>query len=166
MPISRVKFIIITHVFHFIANYISVGAYNLTVPNKLSRHASTSKLEEIHTDHIKIVGELENEDEGQEDKCKEVAQDCKTQNNSVSTTSVNQSQESHSQQQQQSSSSTQQSAVSQQQMLSSSSSTSMMSSSTSQSTQMFSETRSSSYQQSSSESIQQINTTQVNIIKD
>ena len=35
------------------------GAYNLTVPNKLSRHASTSKLEEIHSDHIKIVGELE-----------------------------------------------------------------------------------------------------------
>ena len=35
------------------------GAYNLTVPNKLSRHASTSKLEEIHSDHIKIVGEME-----------------------------------------------------------------------------------------------------------
>ena len=35
------------------------GAYNLTVPNKLARHSSTSKLEEIHSDHIKIVGELE-----------------------------------------------------------------------------------------------------------
>ena len=35
------------------------GAYNLTVPNKLARHASTSKLEEIHSDHIKIVGEME-----------------------------------------------------------------------------------------------------------
>ena len=40
-----------------------LGAYNLTVPNKLTRHSSTSKLEEIHTDHIKIVGELENEEE-------------------------------------------------------------------------------------------------------
>jgi len=39
------------------------GAYNLTVPNKLTRHSSTSKLEEIHTDHIKIVGELDNEEE-------------------------------------------------------------------------------------------------------
>ena len=39
------------------------GAYNLTVPNKMSRHASTTKLEEIHSDHIKIVGELENEEE-------------------------------------------------------------------------------------------------------
>jgi len=39
------------------------GAYNLTVPNKLTRHSSTSKLEEIHTDHIKIVGELENEEQ-------------------------------------------------------------------------------------------------------
>merc|ERR1719323_2631267 len=37
------------------------GAYNLTVPNKLSRHTSTSKLEEIHSDHIKIVGELDHE---------------------------------------------------------------------------------------------------------
>ena len=35
------------------------GAYNLTVPNKLARHSSTSKLEEIHSDHIKIVGEME-----------------------------------------------------------------------------------------------------------
>jgi hypothetical protein len=37
------------------------GAYNLTVPNKLSRHASTTKLEEIHTDHIKIAGECEDD---------------------------------------------------------------------------------------------------------
>merc|ERR1719495_1446700 len=37
------------------------GAYNLTVPNKLSRHASTTKLEEVHADHIKITGECENE---------------------------------------------------------------------------------------------------------
>jgi len=35
------------------------GAYNLTVPNKLSRHASTTKLEEVHADHIKITGESE-----------------------------------------------------------------------------------------------------------
>ena len=33
----------------------------MTVPNKLSRHTSTSKLEEIHSDHIKIVGELDHE---------------------------------------------------------------------------------------------------------
>ena len=39
------------------------GAYNLTVPNKMSRHASTSKLEEIHADHIKIVGEAEEDSE-------------------------------------------------------------------------------------------------------
>jgi len=37
------------------------GAYNLTVPNKLSRHSSTTKLEEVHADHIKITGECENE---------------------------------------------------------------------------------------------------------
>jgi len=37
------------------------GAYNLTVPNKLSRHASTTKLEEVHTDHIKITGESEDD---------------------------------------------------------------------------------------------------------
>merc|ERR1711874_254062 len=37
------------------------GAYNLTVPNKLSRHASTTKLEEVHTDHIKITGECEDD---------------------------------------------------------------------------------------------------------
>ena len=29
----------------------------------MTRHSSTSKLEEIHTDHIKIVGELDNEEE-------------------------------------------------------------------------------------------------------
>ena len=29
----------------------------------MTRHSSTSKLEEIHTDHIKIVGELENEEQ-------------------------------------------------------------------------------------------------------
>merc|ERR1719495_1262707 len=39
------------------------GAYNLTVPNKLSRHASTTKLEEVHTDHIKITGESEEDTE-------------------------------------------------------------------------------------------------------
>merc|ERR1711892_1545306 len=39
------------------------GAYNLTVPNKISRHASTTKLEEIHTDHIKISGECEDDNE-------------------------------------------------------------------------------------------------------
>jgi len=39
------------------------GAYNLTVPNKLSRHASTTKLEEIHSDHIKIVGQSEDDNE-------------------------------------------------------------------------------------------------------
>ena len=39
------------------------GAYNLTVPNKMSRHASTSKLEEIHAEHIKIVGEAEEDSE-------------------------------------------------------------------------------------------------------
>ena len=38
------------------------GSYNLTVPHRLSRHTSTSKLEEIHTDHIKIAGELEDND--------------------------------------------------------------------------------------------------------
>merc|ERR1719244_2453333 len=37
------------------------GAYNLTVPNKLSRHASTTKLEEVHTDYIKITGESEDD---------------------------------------------------------------------------------------------------------
>merc|ERR1719192_748047 len=42
------------------------GAYNLTVPNKLSRHASTSKLEEIHSDHIKIVGEMEDNQQSEE----------------------------------------------------------------------------------------------------
>ena len=45
-----------------VRNIIS-GAYNLTVPNKMSRHASTSKLEEIHADHIKIVGEAEEDSE-------------------------------------------------------------------------------------------------------
>jgi len=39
------------------------GAYNLTVPNKLSRHSSTSKLEEIHADHIKIVGQSEEDND-------------------------------------------------------------------------------------------------------
>jgi len=39
------------------------GAYNLTVPNKLSRHSSTSKLEEIHADHIKIVGQSDEDTE-------------------------------------------------------------------------------------------------------
>ena len=38
------------------------GSYNLTVPNRLSRHTSTTKLEEIHTDHIKIAGQLEDND--------------------------------------------------------------------------------------------------------
>ena len=46
------------------------GAYNLTVPNKLARHSSTSKLEEIHSDHIKIVGELE---DNQQSETSEVA---------------------------------------------------------------------------------------------
>ena len=42
------------------------GAYNLTVPNKLARHSSTSKLEEIHSDHIKIVGEMEDNQQAEE----------------------------------------------------------------------------------------------------
>ena len=32
------------------------AAYNLTVPNKMARHASQTKLEEIHADHLFIPG--------------------------------------------------------------------------------------------------------------
>merc|ERR1719312_2024208 len=59
------------------------GAYNLTVPNKLSRHASTTKLEEVHTDHIKITGE--SEDDVTNSKSETVQE---TTNNSVDTKST------------------------------------------------------------------------------
>ena len=59
------------------------GAYNLTVPNKLSRHASTTKLEEVHTDHLKITGE--SEDDVTNSKSETVQE---TTNNSVDTKSI------------------------------------------------------------------------------
>ena len=82
------------------------GAYNLTVPNKMSRHASTSKLEEIHADHIKIVGEAEEdtEDRGtvsasssqqQESQCQESSSTLSSQSSTSQTlSSVTQNQSS------------------------------------------------------------------------
>ena len=32
------------------------AAYNLTVPNKMSRHSSQTKLEQLHADHLFIPG--------------------------------------------------------------------------------------------------------------
>jgi hypothetical protein len=34
------------------------AAYNLTVPNKMSRHSSQTKLEQIHADHLFIPGKI------------------------------------------------------------------------------------------------------------
>ena len=82
------------------------GAYNLTVPNKMSRHASTSKLEQIHADHIKIVGEAEEdtEDRGavsasssqqQESQCQESSSTLSSQSSTSQTlSSVTQNQSS------------------------------------------------------------------------
>jgi len=72
------------------------GSYNLTVPNKLSRHASTSKLEEIHTDHIKILGELETENDQNKDSS-EISKEIQNESpgtNAAVCTSVHQKQES------------------------------------------------------------------------
>jgi len=38
------------------------GGYNLTVPNKMSRHASQTKLEEVHADHYFFPGCVESSD--------------------------------------------------------------------------------------------------------
>ena len=68
----------------------------MTVPNKLSRHASTSKLEEIHTDHIKILGELETENDQNKDSS-EISKEIQNESpgtNAAVCTSVHQQQES------------------------------------------------------------------------
>ena len=69
------------------------GAYNLTVPNKLARHSSTSKLEEIHSDHIKIVGEMEDNQQSEEVKETErrVEQPKDTINTTTGVTVINES---------------------------------------------------------------------------
>ena len=60
------------------------GAYNLTVPNKLARHSSTSKLEEIHSDHIKIVGELEDNQQSESSEVQSsVSEEVKVNNEST-----------------------------------------------------------------------------------
>ena len=140
------------------------GAYNLTVPNKMSRHASTTKLEEIHSDHIKIVGELENEEEK-----KNVVVNSEQYNDindnkitisdirsNASSSSVASSQTKESQESSSTVSSQSQgyatSSMSQQSM---SSSTSMTSMTSMQRSETMSETRSVSQQQSSVETLQQ-----------
>jgi len=65
------------------------GAYNLTVPNKLSRHASTTKLEEVHTDHIKITGECEDDTKISKSEKIEEIKDIKPKINSVDVTVTN-----------------------------------------------------------------------------
>lgn len=59
------------------------GAYNLTVPNKLSRHSSTTKLEEVHTDHIKITGECENEVSSSKSENSKASNEVNVVNNSI-----------------------------------------------------------------------------------
>ena len=59
------------------------GAYNLTVPNKLSRHSSTTKLEEVHTDHIKITGECENEVSSSKGENSKASNEVNVVNNSI-----------------------------------------------------------------------------------
>merc|ERR1711874_48690 len=65
------------------------GAYNLTVPNKLSRHASTTKLEEVHTDHIKITGECEDDSKISKSEKIEEIKDNKPKINSFDVTVTN-----------------------------------------------------------------------------
>ena len=146
------------------------GAYNLTVPNKMSRHASTTKLEEIHSDHIKIVGELENEEEKKNDVVnmeqsndindnKIMSSDLKS---TASSSSIASSQTKESQESSSTVSSQSQgyatSSMSQQSM---SSSTSMTSMTSMQRSETMSETRSVTQQQSSVETLQQKSTIQV-----
>ena len=138
--------------------YISFpGAYNLTVPSKMSRHSSTTKLEEIHSDHIKIVGELENAQE----ESGLVAGDKEESRSSASSSSAMSGQNKEAQIQESASVTTSSShdyATSSMSQQSLSSSTSMTSMTSMQSmharSEMMSETKSVSQQQSSVETLQ------------
>ena len=139
------------------------GAYNLTVPNKLSRHASTTKLEEIHSDHIKIVGELDNEEEKgvviNRDQCNDI-NDNKSSFSDIKSTASSSSVASNQTKESQESSSaissqSQGYATSSMSQQSMSSSTSLTSMTSMQRSETMSETRSVSQQQSSVETLQQ-----------
>ena len=151
------------NIFQFSLSFVT-GSYNLTVPNKLSRHASTSKLEEIHTDHIKIMGELENDDENNDssENAKQINTESPGRNAAISS-SVHQQHESQIQESstnlaasyQQSQSSA--AMMSQSTLSTSSSQTTTSQSSTSiQKSETYSESFSSCQQSSSSQTTQQL----------